>query len=63
MLYEVITDGRLNIVANDACATRLHRTSIRIGQGNLFVGRLIELDFDVLEHFHLLFQSGDFVLP
>jgi hypothetical protein len=35
----------LDVVADNPCATSLHRVGIGIGQGNLFVGYLIEPSF------------------
>ena len=53
---------RLDVVADDAGTARLHGAGIGIGQGNLLVGRLLQLDFDFLELLHLLFQGCDLVL-
>ena len=54
-------DRRLDVVADDAGTTRLHRPGIGVGQGNLLVGHLIESDFYVLERLHLRFQRDDLV--
>ncbi len=52
----------LDVVADDPRATGLHRTGIRIGQGNLLVRCCIELNLNGLKFFHLCLQGSDLVL-
>lgn len=54
-------DRALHVVTDDAAAPCLHRTGIRVGQGNLLVGRLVELHLDLLERLHLRLQGRDLV--
>ena len=57
-------NGDLNIAADDAraLAAGRHRPGVRIGQGNLLVGRFLDLPFHRLQGLHLPPQAFDLLL-
>jgi hypothetical protein len=57
-------DGDLNIVADNAraLAAGRHRTGVGIGQGNLLVGRFLDLPLHRLQGLHLPPQAFDLLL-
>jgi hypothetical protein len=56
-------DRRLDVVAHDASASAAggHGACIRVGQGDLPIGRLLHLTSDLVEALDLRFDSDDLV--
>jgi len=55
-------DCRLDVVADHPGPARLHGAGIRVGQGNLPIWRILELNLDCLECLHLFLEGGNLVL-